>query len=86
MKSLIYAVVAASVLSAPLVSFAQEASNGPLTRAQVREQLVQLEKAGYNPAAADPYYPNDIQAAEQRVAAQQGTTVAAARRAATAAR
>ncbi|RKP47613.1 DUF4148 domain-containing protein [Trinickia fusca] len=76
MKSLVYAVVAASVLSAPLVSFAQ--SNGPVTRAQVQNELIQLEQAGYNPAAADPYYPNDIQAAQQRVNAQQGNALATA--------
>ena len=37
MKSLIYAVVAASVLAAPLVSFAQSESS--VTRAQVRTEL-----------------------------------------------
>ncbi|MFM0739476.1 DUF4148 domain-containing protein [Paraburkholderia xenovorans] len=71
MKSLINAVAVALVLAAPAVSFAQ--SNGPVTRAQVRAELVQLEKAGYRPAAGrDPYYPTDIQAAEARVAAQNG--------------
>jgi hypothetical protein len=73
MKSLIQAVVAAAVLAAPLASFAQ--SSEPLTRAQVRAELVQLEKAGYNPARSDDaYYPNDIQAAEARVAAQNDAT------------
>jgi hypothetical protein len=73
MKSLVQAVVVAAALAAPVASFAQ--SNAPLTRAQVRAELVQLEQAGYNPArAADPYYPNDIQAAEARVAAQNGET------------
>jgi hypothetical protein len=70
MKSIIYAALAASILSAPIVSFAQQ--NGPVTRAQVREELVQLEKAGYNPSLADPHYPDNIQAAEARVQAQQG--------------
>jgi hypothetical protein len=69
MKSLIKAVALALVLAAPVASFAQ--SNQPLTRAQVREQLIQLEKAGYNPATANDYdYPANIQAAEARVAAQ----------------
>jgi hypothetical protein len=69
MKSLVQAVVVAAALVAPLASFAQ--SNQPLTRAQVRAELVQLEKAGYSPgASADAYYPRDIQAAEARVAAQ----------------
>ena len=75
MKSLIQTVVIAAVLAAPVASFAQ--SNQPVTRAQVRAELVQLEKAGYHPGHADPYYPADIQAAEARVAAQNGTAQAA---------
>jgi hypothetical protein len=73
MKSLIQAVVVAAALAAPVAVFAQ--SNQPVTRAQVRAELVQLEKAGYNPAhGEDPSYPADIQAAEARVAAQNGAT------------
>jgi len=74
MKSLIKAVALAVVIAAPVASFAQ--SNQPLTRAEVRSQLVQLEKAGYNPGRTgrDPYYPEDIQAAEARVAAENGST------------
>lgn len=75
MKSLIQTVVIAAVLAAPVASFAQ--SNQPVTRAQVRAELVQLEKAGYHPGHADPYYPADIQAAEARVADQNGTAQAA---------
>ncbi|RKF50797.1 DUF4148 domain-containing protein [Paraburkholderia fungorum] len=71
MKSLIQAVVIAAVLAAPVASFAQ--SNQPVTRAQVRAELIQLEKAGYQPGRADPYYPADIQAAQNRVVAQNGT-------------
>jgi len=75
MKSLIKAVAIAAVLAAPVVSFAQ--SNQPLTRAQVREELIQLEKAGYNPSTANDYdYPANIQAAEARVAAQKGVAQA----------
>jgi hypothetical protein len=44
LKSLIPAVALASAPVAPAVSFAQ--SNGPVTRAQARAELVQLEKAG----------------------------------------
>jgi hypothetical protein len=69
MKSLVQAVVIAATLAAPVAVFAQ--SNQPLTRAQVREQLVQIEKAGYYPNRSNPQeYPADIQAAEARVAAQ----------------
>ncbi|OJA70663.1 hypothetical protein BGV71_27320 [Burkholderia ubonensis] len=43
----------------------------PLTRAQVLEELYELEAAGYNPSAGDQgTYPADIQAAEAKVAAQ----------------
>ncbi|MBV8626528.1 MAG: DUF4148 domain-containing protein [Paraburkholderia sp.] len=69
MKSLIKAVAIAAVLAAPVVSFAQ--TNQPVTRAQVRAELVQLEKAGYNPSQRDDAtYPAELQAAEARVAAQ----------------
>lgn len=69
MKSLIQAVAVAVALVVPVASFAQ--SNGPVTRAQVRAELAQLEKAGYSPARGnDPHYPDDILAAEAKVAAQ----------------
>jgi hypothetical protein len=70
MKSLIAAAFAVSVLAAPAVTFAQDA-NAPVTRAQVRAELAQLEAAGYRPGVASPNYPADIQAAQARVAAQQ---------------
>ncbi|WP_122154985.1 DUF4148 domain-containing protein [Paraburkholderia sp.] len=76
MKSLIQVVVIAAVLVAPVASFAQS-NNQPVTRAQVRAELVQVEQAGYSPARGrDPYYPEDIQAAEAKVAAQNGTAQA----------
>ena len=69
MKSLIEAVVIAALITAPLAAFAQ--SNQPVTRAQVRADLVQLEKAGYDPAMSNADdYPANIQAAEARVAAE----------------
>jgi Domain of unknown function (DUF4148) len=69
MKSLIYAMFATSVFAAPIASFAQ--SDSPVTRAQVRAELKQLEQAGYMPASGEePNYPVNIQAAEARVAAQ----------------
>lgn len=71
MKSLIQAVVIAAALAAPVASFAQ--SDQPVTRAQVRAELIQLEKAGYQPGRDDPHYPTDIQAAQARVDAQNGT-------------
>jgi hypothetical protein len=74
MKYLFSAIIVSAVFAMPDASFAQ--SNQPVTRAQVRAKLIQLEEAGYNPAvAANDYdYPVAIQAAEARVAAQNGTT------------
>jgi hypothetical protein len=63
-------IVVAVALVAPMVSsFAQ--SNQPVTREQVRADLVRLERAGYNPRDWI-HYPDNIQAAEQRVSAQEG--------------
>ncbi|MEM5404225.1 DUF4148 domain-containing protein [Paraburkholderia unamae] len=59
----------AALAAAPVLSFAQ--SNEPVTRAQVRAELVQLQKAGYNPAADETQYPSNIQAALTRVEATQ---------------
>ncbi|CAB3761559.1 DUF4148 domain-containing protein [Paraburkholderia humisilvae] len=71
MKTFIPAVLVATLLAAPVVSFAQASqSNQPLTRAQVREDLVQLEKAGYDPLSDRQEYPRNIQAAEARLQAQ----------------
>ncbi|CAN7660075.1 DUF4148 domain-containing protein [Caballeronia sp. LjRoot34] len=71
MKSVTRAIVLAVAFSAPAAAFAQ--SNGPVTRAQVRAELVQLEKAGWTPAAGrDPHYPADLLAAEARVTKENG--------------
>jgi hypothetical protein len=71
MKSLIQAVVVAAALAAPVMSFAQ--SNSTITRAQVRAELVQLEKAGYHVGDGDnAHYPEAIQAAQAKVDAQNG--------------
>ena len=59
-KSLIPALLIASALAAPSFAFAQD-SNAPVTRAEVRAQLIQLEQAGYRPAAKDNDYPQPLQ-------------------------
>lgn len=72
MKAIIKAAAIAVALVVPAISFAQT-SNGPLTREQVRAQLIELEHAGYNPAHGNRgTYPAEIQAAEARVAATHG--------------
>lgn len=66
--------IVAAALAIPAVSsFAQ--TNQPLTRADVKAQLVQAEKAGYNPFVRDDAtYPADIQAADAKIAAQNGSS------------
>jgi hypothetical protein len=69
-KSIVPALVIASALAVPALAQAQQ--NGPVTRAEVKAELAQLERAGYNPASDQTTYPAQIQAAEARVSAQQG--------------
>jgi hypothetical protein len=72
MKALIYAALVAGVLAAPTISFAQDAT-APVTRAEVRADLVRVEQAGYRPSANDVHYPEDILAAEARLHAKDVT-------------
>jgi Domain of unknown function (DUF4148) len=65
MKSSIYAVLVVSVLAAPITSFAQQSE--PITREQVRAELVQLQAAGYDAGGSDATYPANLQAALVRV-------------------
>ena len=71
MKAIQSLIVAAAV-ALPALAFAQ--SNQPLTRAEVRAQLVELEQAGYNPASDQTQYPANIEAAQARVDAAKGLT------------
>lgn len=70
MNKLISAVAVAAAFAVPAISFAQSNDQG-VTRAEVRAQLVQLEHAGYNPAADHVNYPQELQAAQERVDQQQ---------------
>ncbi|WP_116135140.1 DUF4148 domain-containing protein [Trinickia diaoshuihuensis] len=71
MKSLVQSVIIAAAFAAPVAAFAQ--SNAPLTRAQVKAELIQFEKAGGRVNFSnDPYYPADAQVAQARVNAQNG--------------
>jgi uncharacterized protein YjaZ len=62
-------IIAAALAIPATASFAQ---NQPLTRAEVKAQLVQAEQAGYNPNADNITYPAQIQAADAKIAAQNG--------------
>ncbi|SAL03219.1 DUF4148 domain-containing protein [Caballeronia ptereochthonis] len=76
MNAIAKVLVSLAVVAAPTFVFAQS-QNGALTRAQVKAELVQLERAGYSPATGEQAnYPADIQAAEAKVAAQQNANEA----------
>jgi len=72
---LVQSLLVAALVAVPAVSFAQ--SSHTVTRAEVRAELVQLQKAGYNPASDTTQYPKNIEAAEARVAAQNASAAAA---------
>jgi hypothetical protein len=55
---LVQSMIVAAVVAIPALSFAQ--SNQPLTRADVRAQLVELQQAGYNPSSDHTQYPKNI--------------------------
>ncbi len=68
MKSkLISTLALTALLAAPALAMAQSQNNAPLTRQDVKAQLIQLERAGYNPSQNDLSYPSNIQRAQQRV-------------------
>ncbi|AZQ55002.1 DUF4148 domain-containing protein [Burkholderia cenocepacia] len=64
------AATATALLAVPTASYAQS-SHSTLTRAQVRQELLDLESVGYNPTIGDgDSYPDDIVAAQERLAAK----------------
>ncbi|QSN63156.1 DUF4148 domain-containing protein [Caballeronia sp. M1242] len=70
MNTIAKVVLSVAAFVAPAFAFAQ-AQTGPVTRAQVKAELVQLERAGFSPATGEnATYPADIQAAEAKVAAR----------------
>lgn len=71
--SLMQAIVAAAVVTASTVSFAQ--ANTPVTRAQVKSELTQLEKSGYALDGSNIDYPANLQAAEARTGAPDSSVV-----------
>lgn len=74
MNTLKKLLIGAAIVAAPALSFAQSVQNAqaPVTRASVLADLIAVEKAGYQPGRNDDNYPVDIQAAEAKVAAEQG--------------
>lgn len=64
--TLMQAIVIAAAAMAPAVAFAQAPNAAPVTRAQVKGEIVQLEKSGYSLAGSDIDYPGNLQAAQAR--------------------
>jgi Domain of unknown function (DUF4148) len=75
MKTLARLVLASLAFCIPVVGFAQ--NTAPVTRAQVRAELIRLEQAGYHVGDGDQTTcPVQIQAAEAKIAAQDSQQVA----------
>lgn len=62
----------AAAVSLPVAARAQT-DGASVTRGQVRKELVQLERAGYQPGRNNPHYPDDLLAAQARIRAAVGT-------------
>jgi hypothetical protein len=68
-NAMLRAALVSMMAIAPAMSFAQSVNNGPVTRAQVIQELIDLESVGYNPASAnDATYPEDVQKAMRLLA------------------
>ncbi|GAB5097862.1 DUF4148 domain-containing protein [Caballeronia sp. HLA56] len=70
----LHTLLAVAALLVPPLSHAQTSESA--TRAQVRENLVQLENAGYKPYANNWLYPRNLQQAEATVAREQSANAA----------
>lgn len=68
--------IVVAAFAVPTISFAQ--SSAGLTRDQVRAELIRVENAGYMPGADDSQYPQNIQNAEAKIAAEQNASPATA--------
>ncbi|WP_419688818.1 DUF4148 domain-containing protein [Burkholderia theae] len=69
MESLIKVLAIGVMIAVPAVSFAQSEQPAK-TRAEVRKELIQIEKAGYKPSMArSTQFPENLQAAQARAAA-----------------
>ena len=69
MKMFVRTLFITAVATLPVISSAQPPTTS-VTRTQVESELSQLEKAGYSIAGSDLDYPDSIESAEARLAAQ----------------
>jgi Domain of unknown function (DUF4148) len=72
MNSHLLIVAVAAAISLPVAVHAQTDVSS-VTREQVREELEQLERAGYQPSRNNPHYSDDLPAAQARIRAATGT-------------
>lgn len=76
MESFINTFAIAAMIAIPAVSFAQP-QNPAKTRTEVRNELIQIEKAGYRPSMArHTQFPENLQAAQAHIAASNGRDAA----------
>jgi hypothetical protein len=74
MKTIRQMAAVAALVATPLVAFAQSdmQSSDSLSRAQVKQDQLQVERAGYNNSVGDQTsYPREAQAAEARIGTEQ---------------
>jgi hypothetical protein len=75
---LVQSLFVAALVAVPALSFAQASQpTHSLTRAEVRQELVELQQAGYNPAADQTQYPRNIEQTEARLQAQKSAAATA---------
>jgi hypothetical protein len=67
----IFIVSVAAAISLPVAAHAQT-DGASVTREQVREELEQLERVGYEPGRNSPHYRDDLLAAQARIGAAAG--------------
>ncbi|VVE53820.1 hypothetical protein PCA20602_04896 [Pandoraea capi] len=70
MKAIVSALLVSCAIAAPFSAFAQSNNNAPLTRAQVRADLIRYENAGYRPLGSELNYPANIERASAIIAQQ----------------
>lgn len=75
-QTLMQAIVTTAVATAPILAFAQAPNAAPVTRAQVKNEIVQLEKSGYSLTGSNIDYPSTLQAAQARADAATSTATA----------
>ncbi|WP_322024965.1 DUF4148 domain-containing protein [Burkholderia sp. BCC1977] len=73
---MLFACASTAAVAAPHLS-PQECASYPfvhtqhdVTRADLVRELTELEQVGYEPAHSSPYYPDDLDAAKHRLAAE----------------